>query len=94
MHSLRIEKTHAAFAICPALPHIGPRHSAEARMKPFLDANHPMFRKPWVRWVTALVPLAWGGLELSWGNAGWAFLFCGAGAYAFWALILKGPDQG
>jgi hypothetical protein len=62
-------------------------------MKSFLDANHPMFRKAWVRWATALIPLGWGGLELSWGNTGWAFLFGAAGAYAFWALIMKGPDQ-
>jgi hypothetical protein len=52
-----------------------------------------MFRKAWVRWATALIPLGWGGLELSWGNTGWAFLFGAAGAYAFWALIVKGPDQ-
>ena len=26
----------------------------------FLDANHPMFRRPWVRWATGILPLAWG----------------------------------
>lgn len=62
-------------------------------MKGFLDANHPMFRRPWVRWVTALVPLAWAGFELWMGNGLWAVLFGAAGAYAFWVLIVKGPDQ-
>ena len=46
----------------------------------FLDANHPMFRKAWVRWATTLFPLAWGALELYWGNPGWAAIFGGAPA--------------
>jgi hypothetical protein len=58
----------------------------------FLDPNHPFFAPVWRRWATAIVPLAWGALELAWGNPGWAILFLGAGAYAFWMLILKGPD--
>ncbi len=63
-------------------------------MKGFLDANHPMFRRVWVRWATALVPLVWAGFELWLGNPLWAVLFGTAGGYAFWVLIVKGPDQG
>jgi hypothetical protein len=62
-------------------------------MRKFLDANHPMFRPLWVRLLTALLPLGWAGLELSWGNPGWAMLFGAAGGYAFWELVVKGPDQ-
>ena len=61
-------------------------------MAKFLDANHPMFRPVWVRWLTALAPLAWGGFELYLGNPFWAMLFGAAGAYAFWVLVVKGPD--
>lgn len=63
-------------------------------MAKFLDANHPMFRPVWVRWLTALFPLAWAGFELYWGNVFWAILFGATGAYAFWVLVVKGPDAG
>jgi hypothetical protein len=59
----------------------------------FLDRNHPMFRRAWLRWTTAVVPLVWAGVELLLGNPGWAVLFGAAGAYAFWELIVKGPDH-
>lgn len=62
-------------------------------MAKFLDANHPMFRRAWVRWVTGTVPLAWGAFELYLGNPFWAVLFGAAGGYAFWVLVVKGPDQ-
>ena len=52
-----------------------------------------MFRNPIVRWATAVVPLAWGGMEFLLGNPGWGVMFAAAGAYAFWHLIIKGPDQ-
>lgn len=52
-----------------------------------------MFRKPIVRWVTSVFPLVWGAVELALGNPGWAIAFGAAGAYAFWQLIIKGPDQ-
>lgn len=58
-----------------------------------LDANHPMFRRPWVRWATALVPLGWAGVEFSLGSPGWGMIFAAAGAYAFYVLVLRGPDQ-
>jgi hypothetical protein len=61
--------------------------------KPFLDPDHPMFRRAWVRWATTLVPLAWAAFELSMGNTLWALMFGAAGAYAGWKLILQGPTQ-
>lgn len=61
--------------------------------KPFLDPNHPMFRNPLVRWLTAGIPLAWGGFELWLGNPMWAILFAAAGGYAGYKLIWQGPDQ-
>lgn len=60
-----------------------------AQRRPFLDPNHPMFAKPWVRWVTTLVPLAWACAELWLGDPMWAILFAGAGGYAFYTLIYK-----
>ncbi len=57
----------------------------------FLDPDHPMFRHAWVRWLTTLLPLGWGGVEFYLGNPGWATLFGAAGAYAGWVLILKKP---
>lgn len=61
----------------------------------FLDANHPMFRRAWVRWLTGLFPIGWGLFEL-FGNQApfWAVLFIGAGAYALWELVWKGRGQG
>ena len=60
-----------------------------AQRRPFLDPNHPMFAKPWVRWLTCLVPLAWAGFELWLGDPMWALLFGAAGGYAFYTLIYK-----
>ena len=59
----------------------------------FLDANHPFFRRPVVRWVSSLFPIGWGGMELWLGNPGWGLMFIATGAYAFWQLVIKGPDQ-
>jgi hypothetical protein len=61
-------------------------------VKPLIDANHPFFRPVWRRWATALLPLGWAGVEVATGSPGWAMLFGATGAYAFWALILKGPS--
>ena len=60
-------------------------------MNRFIDPDHPMFRRAWVRWATSIVPLLWAGVEAYSGNSGWAMLFAAAGAYAFWCLIIKGP---
>lgn len=58
-----------------------------------IDPDHPFFRPAWRRWVTALFPLAWAGLELYGGNPGWAIAFAAAGAYAGWQLIIVGPSD-
>lgn len=58
----------------------------------FLDPNHPFFAKAWVRWVSALFPLGWAGVEFAFHSPFWGVLFGGLGAYAFYILIVKGPD--
>jgi hypothetical protein len=61
----------------------------------FLDANHPMFRRVWVRWATGVLPLGWGIFEFVGNEAPfWGMLFAGAGAYALYELVWKGPDRG
>jgi hypothetical protein len=59
-----------------------------------IDPNDPFFAPAWRRWVTALVPLAWAAVELlAFQSPAWALLFGAVGAFAFWTLIVKGPDQ-
>jgi hypothetical protein len=55
----------------------------------FLDRDHPMFRRPWVRVVTVLLPLVWAGVELWMGSPGWALVFGAAGVWAGWELFLR-----
>ena len=62
-------------------------------MKPLLDANHPFFAPVWRRWVAAIFPILWGAVELYMGSPGWALIFAGAGAWAYWELIHKGPRE-
>lgn len=62
------------------------------RMK-FLDPNHPFFAKAWVRWVSALFPLFWAGVEFAFQSPFWGVLFAALGAYAFFILIIRGPDK-
>ncbi|PTE22774.1 hypothetical protein C5F48_05340 [Cereibacter changlensis JA139] len=57
-----------------------------------IDPNHPFFRPAWRRYVTAIFPIAWSGMEIYLGNPFWAVIFLALGAYAFWVLIVKGPD--
>ncbi|MDM7932817.1 hypothetical protein [Tabrizicola sp.] len=55
-----------------------------------LDPDDPFFARPWVRWVTVLLPTGWGLAELFWiGSPMWGVLFLAAGAYAAWALLLN-----
>ena len=63
-------------------------------MKKFLDADHPMFARAWVRWATVLVPTAWAVLEASSEAWLWAAGFGGLAVYAFVVLIVKGPTGG
>ncbi|MCX7889480.1 MAG: hypothetical protein N2422_07075 [Rhodobacteraceae bacterium] len=60
----------------------------------FLDPDHPMFRRAWVRWATAIVPLAWAVLEFAQGGPFWGILFGAAGIYAFYVLILNRKGGG
>lgn len=59
----------------------------------FLDPNDPFFAKPWVRWVTVLLPLGWAAVELWQGSPFWGMLFLAAGLYAGWQLFFnRKPD--
>ena len=60
-----------------------------AERRPFLDPNHPMFTRPWVRWLVTLLPLVWAGVELWMGSPMWAILFAALGGYAGYTLIYK-----
>lgn len=57
-----------------------------------LDPDHPFFARPWRRWATVLLPLAWAGVELYHNSPGWAVLFGAAGVYAAYMLFLKKPQ--
>ena len=58
-----------------------------------LDPRHPFFAKPWRRWATALLPMAWGVGEAVMGSPGWAMMFFAAGAYALYVLVLAFPKD-
>jgi hypothetical protein len=54
----------------------------------FLDPNDPFFRHAWVRWISVLLPLIWGIVELFVMQAPfWGLLFLAAGIYAGWQLF-------
>lgn len=55
----------------------------------FLDPNHPFFASPLRRWLTSLLPIAWGAVELYLNSPGWAVLFIAAGVYAGYILLWK-----
>ena len=61
-------------------------------MRKFLDADDPFFAPKWRRWATFLAPTAWGLFEFWMHDPFWAVLFVGAGVYAGYVLILKGPS--
>ena len=58
-------------------------------MQKFLDRDHPMFRRMWVRIVTVGVPAAMSLAEFSLGGPGWGVLFAAAAAWALWELFLR-----
>lgn len=56
----------------------------------FLDPNDPLFRNPLVRWLTVLLPLSWGLVELLWiGATFWGLLFIAAAGHAGWMLFVQ-----
>lgn len=56
----------------------------------FLDPDDPFFRRPLVRWLTVVLPTAWGIVEFAvMGAPFWGILFLSAGAYAGYMLFLR-----
>lgn len=69
---------------------MGPRYASAMQL---IDPNHPFFRPAWRRWATGIFPIAWSAVELfALGNPIWAVIFLLLGIYAFWVLVIKGPD--
>ncbi len=58
-------------------------------MQKFLDRDHPMFRRLWVRVVTVAVPAVMALLEFSANSPGWGLLFAASAAWALWELFLR-----
>lgn len=58
-------------------------------MQKFLDRDHPMFRRTWVRVLTVAVPGVMTVLEFSAGSPGWGLLFGASAAWALWELFLR-----
>jgi hypothetical protein len=61
-------------------------------MKKLLDADDPFFAVPWRRWATSIFPVAWGLVEFWFAEPFWGVLFIGAGVYAGYELLIKGPS--
>jgi hypothetical protein len=61
-------------------------------MRKLLDADDPFFAKPWRRWATTALPLAWAAFEWWTGSPLWALLFGFLGVWAWYELIFKGPQ--
>lgn len=57
--------------------------------KRFLDRDHPMFRRAWVRALTVAVPGLMAALEFSMNGPAWGILFGGAAIWALWELYLR-----
>jgi hypothetical protein len=58
----------------------------------FLDRNHPIFRKSWVRIVSVGLPALWSVVEFSMQNPFWGLLFGALAAYAVYELYLRTAD--
>ncbi len=61
-------------------------------MRKLLDRNDPFFRRAWVRWITAILPLLWGLVEFWHHEPFWGVLFVAAGAYAAYELLFRAAD--
>ncbi len=58
-------------------------------MAKFLDRDHPMFRRVWVRVLTVALPLGWAALEFANASPGFGILFGALGFYALYELFLR-----
>jgi hypothetical protein len=58
-------------------------------MARFLDPDHPMFRKRWVRVAITVLPALWSIVEFRTGAPLWGAAFLGLAAYAGWTFFLN-----
>lgn len=58
----------------------------------FLDRDHPMFRRRWVRVVSVVLPAIWSVVEFALQNPFWGLLFAAMAAYAAYELFLRAGD--
>jgi hypothetical protein len=58
----------------------------------FLDRNHPMFRRKWVKLVSVGLPAIWALVEFGQGNPFWGLIFGALAAYAAYELYLRAAD--
>ncbi len=65
-----------------------------AERTPFLDPDHPWFRKAWVRYGTVALCLVWAALEFLAGAVIWGSVALAAGLYAAWVLIVRPRIRG
>ena len=55
----------------------------------FLDRDHPIFAKVWIRVLTVAVPAVMAALDFFHGNPGWGVIFAGGAIWALWELYLR-----
>lgn len=55
----------------------------------FLDRDHPFFASPVTRWLTTLIPIAWGCVEFWTQSPGWGVLFVAAGLWAGYEFFIR-----
>jgi hypothetical protein len=53
------------------------------------DFTHPFFRPLWLRVLVVALALGWALFEAVTGSPGWAIIFGGIGAVAFWGLLIR-----
>ncbi len=59
-----------------------------------LDPEHPFFRPAWRRALLVAAPFAWAGVEWSFDNRLWAYVFAGIGGYLAWTLFIAWRPEG